>query len=371
MKFVVDRDALFSALSHASRIVLRTDAVPILSTVLIRAGEGQLSVRATNLDILAETSCAADVEAAGDVAVPLAPLAELLKRLPAGTLVHAEQAQPTSELSLKYRKSSASLPTLEPSNSVDLPIGGEAVSLEMPGAVFARLLSTPAHIASADAAYTFACGVHLHYVEAEDSLVGVATNGYRLTKLMVPAPDEAARAMPSITVPAKSVGELVKAAQDVGAGNVTLLISERLLSLVAPGVRITTKLVETIFPDYARGMPTDLSRSTTVASADLSAALQRARILADDKDRIIRCEVVDDVLSLSARGQRGGAIRETIEVEGGNSICFGVNAHLVSEALSAIDADVIEICSADRSAPIIMRRPGSTEVTCLIMPLRV
>jgi DNA polymerase-3 subunit beta len=51
MKVTVERTALLKSLGHVHRVVERRTTIPILSNVLIRAGEGGLRLKATDLDI--------------------------------------------------------------------------------------------------------------------------------------------------------------------------------------------------------------------------------------------------------------------------------------------------------------------------------
>ena len=51
MRVTVERAALLKALGHVHRVVERRNTIPILSNVLLRADEGSLRLKATDLDI--------------------------------------------------------------------------------------------------------------------------------------------------------------------------------------------------------------------------------------------------------------------------------------------------------------------------------
>ncbi|MDV2987037.1 UNVERIFIED_CONTAM: DNA polymerase III subunit beta [Methylobacteriaceae bacterium AG10] len=371
MKVAVERDNLLAALAHAHRIVAKSDSIPILSTVLMSTEGGRLGITARNADMVAETSCLADIGAPGQVAVPLAPIAELLRRLPAGTAMRLEVSDTAPEIAIRYRRSALSLPTLAVTEFASFAVDADAVDVSIEAATLIRLLEIPLHASNADDQRLFAQGVHLHFAKDVGALCGVATDGRRMTRAVAAEFSEAER-FPSVTIGTRSAGELIKLAQDVGGGGVIhLRINERLLCAEADGTRLITKLIEGQYPDYARSIPTDLTKLAAMASHELEQALQRALILADDKDRIVRCEVADGVLSIATRSQKGGAISEAVEVEGGDGISFGMNARMAVEALGALKADVVEISTAGFGSPILMRKRGSSEALCLVMPTRV
>lgn len=370
MKFSVERDALLSALSHAHRIVARTDAIPIYSTVLMDVGFGRIGIKATTTEMIAETSCVANVEAQGRIAIPLAPLVELLRRLPAGTAMSFAKPEDSDEIAIRYRRSSLSLPTVSPESFPVFEMTGEIFEMDVEAEQLARLVETPSHVADAASPWAFGVGVHLHFVPATSSLVGVATDQKRLTIVTLPV-SEGAKNFPPITIAIKPIGEIVKLARESKAAALRMQVTERLLSVSDGGTTLTMKLIEARFPDYTRVVPDEFSGIATLASAEFGSALQRTLILADDKDRIVRCQIADGALSISARSQKAGAIEESVEVDGGEGTCFGFNARMALEALAALDTDVIELSHGGPGLPIAMRAKSNADVLCLVMPLKI
>ena len=51
MKLTIERAALLTALTHTQSVVERRNTIPILSNVLMDAGDGKLRLTATDLDL--------------------------------------------------------------------------------------------------------------------------------------------------------------------------------------------------------------------------------------------------------------------------------------------------------------------------------
>ena len=51
MRVTIERSAFLKALTHVQSVVERRNTIPILSNVLLLAGDGQLKMTATDLDI--------------------------------------------------------------------------------------------------------------------------------------------------------------------------------------------------------------------------------------------------------------------------------------------------------------------------------
>ena len=64
MKLTIERAALLKTLAHVQSVVERRNTIPILSNVLIDAGDGELSLTATDMDLTIVETVAAEVATA-------------------------------------------------------------------------------------------------------------------------------------------------------------------------------------------------------------------------------------------------------------------------------------------------------------------
>lgn len=369
MKFTVERDALLRALDHAQRIVVRQDAIPILNTVWVGATAGQVRIRATNMDMLAETTCPADIETGGEACVSAHLLFKLLQRLPAGSPVSVDGTPAPGKMEIRCRRSQTELPTLGTADFPDLGIHPDAPIAEIAADELAKLLGIPAHIPKDDSPYTFGAGVHLHALTAAATLCAEATDNKRVTRVMLPLPDGFER-LPPITLARKPTEEIVRlCGRSTDAA--TVQASEHALSVSLGGTRIVTKLIDCRFPDLSPFFPASYDGAVALAAKELDGALHRALVLVDDTDLTVNIAIADGSLSIGARGVKAGAVSETMDVDGTGEMQFGCNAARMREALKAIDADLIEMIQVGTGQPIVMRGKGSDAVSAFVMPLRV
>jgi DNA polymerase-3 subunit beta len=88
MKLTIERTALLRSLAHVQSVVERRNTIPILSNVLIDAGDGALSLVATDMDITIVERVDANVAAAGATTVPAHTLYDIVRKLPDGAQIH-------------------------------------------------------------------------------------------------------------------------------------------------------------------------------------------------------------------------------------------------------------------------------------------
>jgi DNA polymerase-3 subunit beta len=87
MKVTVERSALLKALGHAGAVVKRKNTIPVLSNVLIEAGEDGLRLTASDLEMQIELPVPAQVDESGGVTVQAALLQGIVRELPDGQQV--------------------------------------------------------------------------------------------------------------------------------------------------------------------------------------------------------------------------------------------------------------------------------------------
>ncbi|MBL4878476.1 MAG: DNA polymerase III subunit beta, partial [Hyphomonas sp.] len=80
MKLTIERGDLLNALSHVQNVVERRNTIPILSNVLLQAGNGELKLTATDLDIEAVDSADATVTREGAVTAPAGTLFDVVRK---------------------------------------------------------------------------------------------------------------------------------------------------------------------------------------------------------------------------------------------------------------------------------------------------
>src|SRR5688500_15796755 len=110
--FQIDRDALLKPLQAMSGIVEKRHTLPILSNVLIRRKQGNLSFIATDLEIQVSTACE-ELEGGGDevaFTVSARKLQDILRALPDGTATTFDLQN--SRLQVRAGKSRFKLQTL-------------------------------------------------------------------------------------------------------------------------------------------------------------------------------------------------------------------------------------------------------------------
>src|SRR3954452_20156906 len=82
LKITVSKDELVAALGVVSRAVSTRTSVQILSGILIEAGNGELRLAATDMELSLRATAAAQVEGDGAIVLPGKTFADIARLLP-------------------------------------------------------------------------------------------------------------------------------------------------------------------------------------------------------------------------------------------------------------------------------------------------
>ena len=184
MKITVERSELLKSLGHVHRVVERRNTIPILANVLIRADDGKLSLKATDLDLEVTDSIAAEVSPGGATTVPAHMFYDIVRKLPDGAQIVSKAPATAPCLSLRAGRSRFTLQTLPESDFPDLAAGEMSHSFKLAAGDLKRLIDKTQFAISTEETRYYLNGIYLHTAgdAKAPTLRAVATDGHRLAQ---------------------------------------------------------------------------------------------------------------------------------------------------------------------------------------------
>lgn len=370
MQLTIARKELAKALGQVGRIVDKNSTIPILGNFLLDAGAGKLAITATDLDILARTEVPAAVGLPGKLTVPAGMLGDIARKLPEGAEIAltAERGQ----LVVKSGRSRFSLQTLPPEDYPDMPEGEPSHRFAIEPKALLRLFERTAFAISAEETRYYLNGVFLHTlsVDGAEVLRAVATDGHRLARIEMPAPEGAA-GMPGIIVPRKTVdalSRLLKAAE----GPASIALSPTKIVAEIGATKIVSKLIDGSFPDYGRVVPVANDKRAVLDREIFAAAADRVATISSERGRAVRLAFGDGALTLSVQNPDAGSATEEIEADyDGPAIDIGFNSKYLAEVLAVIGGDTVAVEMENSGAPTLFRPTADKTYLVVVMPLRI
>ncbi len=372
MKVTVERTELLKSLGHVHRVVERRNTIPILANVLIRADNGMLSLKATDLDLEVIDSIAAEVAPGGATTVPAHMIYDIVRKLPEGAQIVLEGSGDRAVLSIRAGRSRFTLQTLPESDFPDLAAGEMTHSFKLPAADLKRLIDKTQFAISTEETRYYLNGIYLHPATTEkvDTLRAVATDGHRLAQCELPLPEGAA-GMPGIIVPRKTVGEVQRLIEN-GDGEVSIELSAGKIRFTIGNVVLTSKLIDGTFPDYARVIPVNNDKMLTVDKKDFEAAVDRVSTVSSERGRAVKLSITNSRLVLSVTNPDSGSATEELEVDyESDPVDIGFNSRYLLDIAAQIEGEVAVLRLADPGSPTLIQDKDAKGALYVLMPMRV
>jgi DNA polymerase-3 subunit beta len=372
MRATVERADLFRSLTHVHRVVERRNTIPILSNVLIRAEEGGLLLKATDLDMEIVDRVPAMVEASGATTVPAHMLHDIVRKFADGAQVALETQSDGATLSVASGRSRFALQMLPEADYPDIAVGEMTHGFTIAAKDLRLLIDRTQFAISTEETRYYLNGIYLHAVESEGGtmLRAVATDGHRLAEAEIPAPDGAA-GMPGIILPRKTVGEVQRLLEDPDT-EVRVDLSDAKIRVAFGDVVLTSKLIDGTFPDYGRVIPQNNEIVLKVEREAFTAAVDRVSTISSERGRAVKLTLSSEKLVLTVVNPDSGTATEELVVEyDAAPLEIGFNARYLLDITAQLSAENATFRLADPGAPTLVQGEGETNTLYVLMPMRV
>jgi DNA polymerase-3 subunit beta len=372
MKVTVERAALLRSLGHVHRVVERRTTIPILSNVLLRARDGGLQLKATDLDIEVTETIPAEVTTAGSTTVPAHVIYDIVRKLPEGAQVSLEIPGDGGQMQIRSGRSRFMLQALPEGDFPDLAAGDLPHRFSLPAGDLKRLIDKTQFAISTEETRYYLNGIFFHTLDAGNGPVlrAVATDGHRLARVEMPAP-QGAQGMPGVIVPRKAVAEIQKLVEN-GEEAIEIELSSAKVRLTFGGVVLTSKLIDGTFPDYQRVIPQGNDKQLVVERADFAKAVDRVSTISSERGRAVKLALNEGRLMLSVNNPDSGSATEELEVDyDAPALDIGFNARYLLDITSQLDGDTALFKLADPGSPTLIQDRDGAPALYVLMPMRV
>ena len=372
MKVSIERSALLKAMSQAQSVVERRNTIPILANVLIEAEGGEISFRATDLDIEVVYKVVGMVERAGATTVGAHTLHEIVRKLPDGAMVELTDDVTSNRLDVVAGRSSFSLATLPREDFPIMANSEYACNFSAKSEILRRLFDKSKFAISTEETRYYLNGVYMHSSDGANGKVlrCVATDGHRLARIDTELPD-GAETLPGVIVPRKTVGELRKLL-DVDEIKIAVSVSETKIKFATPEMILTSKVIDGSFPDYTRVIPQGNTRRLEVDAAEFAQAVDRVSTVSSERSRAVKLTLEDDRLILSVNAPDSGAAEEELVVAYADErLEIGFNAKYLLEIAGQVDRENAVFMFNSSGDPTLMREGNDESAVYVVMPMRV
>lgn len=355
MKINCRRESLTGALAAACKVIQPRPSTPVLSGCLIYTDENGLVIQSTDLEVSLTLWIPALVEEEGCVVVPARYLYDLLRRIPNEELSLSWNEE-SRVLEVIYGSSLSRLHTWAAEDFPPLQARAEGQELNFPAARWKRCVGKTLFVVSQqEAAFNYS-GVYFRFFDEEIHVA--ATDSYRLALLRIP--NESPVKGASVLIPGRSLGESARLA---GEGeNLIVSWDDQAISFSGANFLLTTRLIDSGFPDYERVIPSDPLLKVQVERERLLDTLERASLFVSPREHYaVAClRIEGDTLTVTAQAAEVGSLKEDLPLEegAGGSCEASFNASYLLSPLQVMEQEKVSLSLNGPSGPAVYQEEG-------------
>jgi DNA polymerase-3 subunit beta len=371
MDFSIEKSRVLKELGLTQGVVEKKTTIPILSNLLVEAGEGILSLSATDLDLGVCCRCPAKVKSPGSGTIPAKRLLEIVRSLPEAE-VHFKALE-NHWVEVTCQRSAFRLVGMARENFPMLPPLPPALAAVPTNVLATAIQKTIFAISSEESRYTLNGALLLLRPE---SVTMVATDGHRLALIERDIEVAGLKNELRLLIAKKAMGELVRLLSE-GEEDLPVSISKdesHLFFCLGERVLICRMLTGQ-FPNYEAVLPRENSRVLQLDKEAISAAVRRVALLADERSRAVRMRLEKGQLEISSSSGEYGEAREVLDTSyQDEAMQIGFNYQYLLDFFGAVEGSgkiCLELKDEQSAGQLRPLEQGAYRYRYVVMPMRI
>ncbi len=362
MKISVEKEKFAKALQRVNSIIASRTMLPVLSNVLMEAGDESLTLTTTDLEIRISTSIPAQVAEKGRTTVNARKLFSLVSCF-SGKDVELTSDE-NNHMNIVCNTSKFKLLGLDAADFPEESLFDEVRKIQISESEFKKMVSSISYAVSPDDSRKALTGIFMSV--SENIITAVATDGKRLA-VQESVPESISGTAGDCIIPLKSSNEVRRLLD--GNGSMLIRIGEKQCEFSTANFKLTTKLIEGNYPNYKAVLPASFKQQIEIDSAKLTEKISMVSQILSDSSSYVIMSFDSNILKIQASSTDIGEGSDIVEVEyAAEPLEISFNPNFLLDCLKNTSSDKIIFKVNDALTPVLLE--GQSGFLYVIMPIR-
>ena len=378
MNLTIEREILLENLNTISRGLPVKSPMPILTGIKLYATDTDLFMTSSNTDISVEVTIndsSLNIIEPGQTVVPGRFFIDIIRKINSKkvNLFLSED----KILIIKADRGEYKLHIMDPLDYPKMDFVSQENGLELPADLIKSIVRETVFATAQTEKKPILTGVNFNHNNGK--LVITATDSFRLSQKIITIPEYKNF---NITIPAKSLDELVRSIDNYGE-NIKIYFSINRMLVVFKNVCFQTRLLDGNYPETSRLIPQEFPIVLKFNKDELAAAVERVSLLSprdSAKDKEITYSIIklsikkDRIIEISTNNATIGDAKEELiptSIEASNPITIGFSSRYLLDSLKSLLSTEISLNLSGEIRPFIIKGNNDANLTQLILPVRM
>ena len=369
MKFSVNQQDLQKSLSYCQGVIEKRSTLPILSNILLDVSNSQLTITATDLDLIFIHKISnVEILEEGKTTTPSSIIYDIVRKFSSGKKINFSKPN-DNKLQLESEKSVFNLNCISAS---EFPVTDENFNQNeflIKSKEFLKLLNKCKFSLSNDETRHYLNGIFFHQTEAEGKfyLTAAATDSHRMSISKLRLQDKID--FEPIILPKKTIFQLCSILEDFD-GDIKISNLKSKIKFELNESILISKLIDGKFPNYIQVIPKENQKKLEVDLKLFLNSVDRVASVSLDRKDGVKFDLTKNVLNLSVNNTNSGDGKESLNVKFDHELNISFNSRYLMDVASQLDGDNIEIYLKDTGSPALIRDPADINSIYVVMPMK-
>ena len=369
MKFSVNQQDLQKSLSYCQGVIEKRSTLPILSNVLLNVGNGNLTITATDLDLIFIHQISnVEILEEGKTTTSSSIMYDIVRKFSPGNKINFSNPS-DSKLHLESEKSIFNLNCI---NASEFPLTDENFNqneFSINSKELLKLLNKCKFSVSNDETRHYLSGIFFHQTQIDDKifLTAAATDSHRMSISKIRLKNKIE--FEPIILPKKTIFQLCSILEDY-EGEVKISNIKSKIKFQLNDSILISKLIDGKFPNYVQVIPKENQKKLEVNLKLFLNSVDRVASVSLDKKDGVKFNLSKDNLNLSVNNTNSGDGMESLVVKFDHELNISFNSKYLLDVASQLDGDKIEMFLNETGSPALIKDPSDFDSIYVVMPMK-
>ena len=369
MKFNINQQDLQQALNYCQGVIEKRSTLPILSNILVDANGSNLTITATDLDLIFIHQIKnVEILEQGKTTTTSSIMYDIIRKFTSGKKINVF-LKDESKLQVESDKSVFNLNCI---NASEFPLTDENFTQNeflIKSKQLLKLLNKCKFSVSNDETRHYLSGIFLHQTEVEDKnyLTAAATDSHRMSISKVRLENKID--FEPIILPKKTIFQLCSLLDNYD-GDVKVSNAKSKIKFELDNSILISKLIDGKFPNYIQVIPKNNQKKLEIDLKLFLDSVDRVASVSLDKKDGVKFNLSKDMLNLSVNNTNSGDGKESMNVNFDHELEISFNSRYLIDVASQLDGEKIEIYFNDTGSPALIKDPGDFDSIYVVMPMK-
>ena len=364
MHFRCEKRDLIESISTVQKAILGKSPMAVLEGIYIEAGNNEVIMRGTDIDLSIETILKSTILEEGTIVLDSKLFGDFVRKLPDSIIEMATMEN--NSILISCENSEFNLLYLTAEEFPILPEIENAEKITIKENILKNLIKGTSFAVAQDETRPILMGV---LFELKNKVLNmVALDGFRLAlrSEYIESNEDV-----SVVIPGKTLNEILKILGD-GDRDIYISYNDNHIMFEIDKTKIVSRLLSGNFIKYESIIPTDHKLQFKVKRNSFAQSIERASLMAKDgSSRLIKLNIENDEVVITSNSQFG-KVREEIPIEmEGDSLEIAFNSNYLMDILKVMTEEEIIVEMTSGVSPTIIRNSMTDNCKYMVLPVRL